>query len=128
MHSAILIICPCHSWRRGHFVETSTTDPRGTAARLTCSEYVPSTPFHVLSPIPEYGSERGGRLAGKQGGWVQVQRENPQGTGPVRVTIVPGQGSNVVNVFRNSGSKTSSLSLNMNERKADVVGTTIPLL
>ena len=68
------------------------------------------------------------RLAGKQGGWVRGQRENPQGTGPVRVTIVPGQGSNVVNVFRNSGSKTSSLSLNMNERKADVVGTTIPLL
>ena len=120
-----------NNWRQGPFVDpedTSKTDPCRTAARLTCSEYVPSTPFHVLSPIPEHGSERGGRLAGKQGGWVQVQRENPQGTGPVRVTIVPGQGSNVVNVFRNSGSKTSSLSLNMNERKADVVGTTIPLL
>ena len=68
------------------------------------------------------------RLAGKQGGWVRVQRENLQGTGPARVTIVPGQGSNVVNVIRNSGSKTSSLSVNMDGRKADVVGTTIPLL
>ena len=31
---------------------------------------------------------------------------------PVRVTIDPGYGGNVVNVFRDSGSKTSSLSMN----------------
>ena len=78
-------------------------------------------------PYQNMGQNDEARLAGKQGGWVRVQRENPQGTGPVRVTIVPGHGGNVVNVIRNSGSKTPSLSVNINERKADVE-TTIPLL
>ena len=104
-------------WCKGHVVvseKTSTTDPGWTSALLTCSEEVSSSPFYILGPRPEYRSEQWGRLAGEQGGWVRVQRGNPQGPGLVRVIIDPGYGGNVVNVFHNSGSKTSSLSV---ERK-----------
>ena len=100
------------------------TDPEWTAALLTSSEEVSSSPFYILGPRPEDRSEQWGRLAGEQGGWVRLQRGNPQGPGPVRVIIDPRYGGNVVNVFRNSGSRTSSLSLR--ERRADKVGTTVP--
>ena len=41
--------------------------------------------------------------------------ETSQGPGPVRVIIDPGDGGIVVNIFRKSGSKTSSLSVEREE-------------
>ena len=105
-------------WCERHVVDSekrSTTDPGWRAALLTCSEEVSSSPFHILGPRPEYRSEQWDRLAGEQGGWVRAQRGNPQGPVPVRVIIDPGYGGNVVNVFHNSGSKTSSLSVEREE-------------
>ena len=96
------------NWRKGHFVDFKRHLQQILGEQQLGWHVRKMYHLHPsMSSVPyqNMGQNDEARLAGKQGGWARVQRENPQGTGPVRVTIAPGHGGKVVNVIRNSGSK-----------------------